>query len=236
MYILFHILLHYGLYHPTLLFYETQTSSFFVIHPQFTSLCNCFLNVWLFFPLIRYLITVGKPCTSLLKKGTAFLFIYLEFCVDICWAQFWYLREWIAHNRWWPTTFGSWSHLNEDTLGTCQKLASGQAHLAGCCTRFTELTSLRPNRVQSRTWEFNDNRTWLFWTPSRQWNGEQCPFSGWLGEFIEMVHVKYSITVVLFFSLTSVMLCGDYWRVRCLQVQDLQGGRLIRGVLLEGRC
>ena len=51
-----------------------------------------------------------------------------------------------------------------------------------------------------------------------------------------MVHVKYSITVVLFFSLTSVMLCGDYLRVRCLQVQDLQGGRLIRGVLLEGRC
>ena len=70
----------------------------------------------------------------------------------------------------------------------------------------------------------------------QQWNGEQCPFSGWLGEFIEMVHVKYSITVVLFFSLTSVMLCGDYLRVRCLQVQDLQGGRLIRGVLLEGRC
>ena len=151
------------------------------------------------------------------------MIIYLEFCVDICWAQFWYLREWITHNRGWPTTFGSWSHLNEDTLGTCQKLAAGQAHLAGWCTRFRGLTSLRPNRVQSRTWELSDNGTSLFWTPSRQWKGEQCPFSGWLGEFIEMVHVRYSITVVLFFSLTSVMLCGDHWRVRRLHARSASG-------------
>ena len=156
MYILFHILLHYGLYHPTLLFYETQTS--FCNPSSVHVTLQLFPKCLAFLPPHKIPNYCGKTVYFTLKKkkGTAFLFIYLEFCVDICWAHFWYLREWVAHNRWWPTTFGSWSHLNEDNLGTCQKLASGQAHLAGCCTRFRELTSLRPNRVQSRTWEFND--------------------------------------------------------------------------------
>lgn len=81
------------------------------------------------------------------NKGTAFLFIYLELCVYICWAQLLVPQWWIAYNRWWPTTFGSWSHLDEDTLGTCQKLAAGQAHLAGWCARFREPTRLGPSRV-----------------------------------------------------------------------------------------
>lgn len=68
-----------------------------------------------FFPLslFRDLIHVGKQYSSLGKKFKAHLPVYLPraLCLFVE-PNFLYLIEWIAHDRWWPTTFGSWSILD----------------------------------------------------------------------------------------------------------------------------
>lgn len=67
-----------------------------------------------FLSLIRDLIHVGKQYSSLGGWGgfKAHLPIYLPraLCLFVE-PNFLYLSEWIAHDRWWPTTFGSWSIL-----------------------------------------------------------------------------------------------------------------------------
>lgn len=61
----------------------------------------------------------------------------------------------------------------------------------------------------------------------QQWKGENnAHLRGWLGGFSERIHVIYSRTIVLFFSLTSVMLCGNHFRVRPLASMRSASGEI----------
>lgn len=127
----------------------------------------------------------------------------------------WYLSEWIVHSSWWPTTFGSWSTFDEDTLGICQKLATGQAHLARQCTRFRTLTSFGPNRVLSRALELSDNGTSLFWTSPAVKLGKGCPPQDYWEDSVRWCMSNTPQTMVLSFSLTSLTFMettSDSWR------------------------
>lgn len=117
------------------------------------------------------------------KKRPTFLFIYLDRALCLCLLS---PVVGTSVNGLLTTDgdqqpFGSWSHLDKDPLETCQKLAAGQAHLAGWCTRFRELTGLGPNRVHSRALELNDNGTSLFWTSPALERGKRCPLQRMIG-------------------------------------------------------
>lgn len=108
---------------------------------------------------------------------------------------FCYFCRWIAHNRWWPTTFGSWSISHEDTLGICQKPVASQTHLVGWGTRFSKITSLGPKRVHL------EQGSAAFRTC--QW---QIRKPGSVrGQTREGAVRRHMSGVVLFFPLTSVM-------------------------------
>ena len=70
-------------YHPPLL-WDSNLFLFFVIHPQLTSLCNCFLNVWLFFPPHKIPNYCGKTVYFTKKKKKRHSFpVYLPRV--LCW-------------------------------------------------------------------------------------------------------------------------------------------------------
>lgn len=131
----------------------------------------------------------------------------------------WRLGEWIAHDRWWPTTFGSWSILDEDVLGICQKLAAGQPCLAGQCTRLRELNQpwskegpKQLSEVQCQ-WDFivpNISGLWI--------REDDAHLRGYWEHSVRWCMSNTSWMVVLFFSVSSLMLPGDHFRASLLEI------------------